>query len=274
MCGRYSNAAEFSEIRLVFHAASPKALGFLPRLNIAPTFEAGWEVPIVQRGPKGEPELELARFWFIPPGFRRALSELPSTFNARSETVFEKVTFKRAAEESRCLVPATGWREFQSRQPYHFVPTSKAHLASQELFAFAGVASTWHAPDGSKVRSFAILTTEPTPPANEIHDRMPLVLPVHLYEEWLSGPGGKETLENARAEAKTLTLSIFPTDRAANNPKYEGPLAIRPFTSQVTPTKDPKKSKPRLARARAEADLLEVEQLGLFGEPKTLGSRH
>jgi putative SOS response-associated peptidase YedK len=227
----------------------------------------------VRRNADGEPELDLARFWFIPPGFQGAFSALPSTFNARAETVFDKPTFRRAARVSRCLVPATGWREFQSRQPYHFVPTSPSHLASPTLFAFAGLSSTWQAPDGSQVRSFAILTTEPTPPAKAIHNRMPLVLPVHLFDEWLSESDGRQTLAAAEAEAQSLTLNIFPTDPAANSTKYEGPLAVQPCRAEdMHPGKAPK-SGSRRERPKAVSAALGSEQLGLFGEPAALGSK-
>jgi putative SOS response-associated peptidase YedK len=226
MCGRYSNAASFSEIQLAFRTTFG-ALDFAPRLNIAPTFQRGWEVPIVIAGPSEGRELRLARFWFIPEYWKKPLSGLASTFNARSETLFQKPYFKDAARHHRCLVPATGWREFVEGQPYHFVPTTPQHLVGQPLFAFAGIHSRWTGPDGEETDSFAIVTCEPTPIANEIHDRMPLVLPTALYQDWLSGDNGEALLESALSEAEKLTLRIYASDRAANDSRYEGPLATR-----------------------------------------------
>jgi putative SOS response-associated peptidase YedK len=269
MCGRYSNAAEFSEIQLVFRAFGSGA--FSPRLNIAPTFQPGWEAPIVTINAESEREVRLARFWFIPENWRRPLSELPKAFNARVETLLQKTYFKKAAEQRRCLVPATGWREFRAGDPYHFVPTSPHHLTSETLFAFAGVHSVWAGPNGEIVDSFAILTCDPTPEAARVHHRMPLLLPSNLYDEWLVGTNAGDVLSSALSESQHLTLRVYASDRAANDARYEGPLAVAPRKS--TEVMNPKKASVRTSDGTSTATEPTSEQLTLFDANAPLGSK-
>jgi len=256
VCGRYSNALEFSHIRLVFEARGSTSLQFEPRLNIAPSFRAGHEVPIVIAQPRAAREVHLARFWFVPEHWRKPLEALPPTFNARAETVFEKPLFRGASSSGRCLVPATGWREFRDKQPYHFVPTTPGFLAAPNAFAFAAISNEHLAADGSSFRSFAILTREPTAEAALIHERMPLLVPPHLYQEWLSSTSGEEVLAEAMAAADGLELSYFPSDPSANSPRYEGPLAVspRPHAELIAaPKAKPDVQSPQLALFAADA---------------------
>lgn len=226
MCGRYSNRAEFSEIRLAFRVERVVASReYQATYNISPSYGAGFEQPIVVRGGDGIPELRLARWWFIPSFWKKPLKELPTAFNARAEDLTSKAFWKQAFRQQRCLVPATGWREFRalekkSKQPYHF------HLQG-ELFAFAGIWSTWHAPTGEAVDSFAILTTEANAIAKSIHSRMPVVLPKTSYDGWLdANRDPTPILNDAIAASADLGIEIYPSNPVANKSGFEGVEAI------------------------------------------------
>jgi putative SOS response-associated peptidase YedK len=124
-------------------------------------------------------------------------------------------------------VPATGWREFRpsgagakTKQPYHF------HLQG-ELFAFAGIWSTWRAPTGEAVDSFAILTTEANAIAKAVHSRMPVVLPKTSYDAWLDGNRDPAPILNEALAAGTdLGIEIYPSNPVANKSGFEGVEAI------------------------------------------------
>jgi putative SOS response-associated peptidase YedK len=173
----------------------------------------------------------------FPPGFKKPLNELPTSFNARAEEIATKPFWRGAFRGSRCLIPATGWREFSGtaghKQPYHF------HLG-RKLFAFAGVSAEWTSADGEIVDSYAIVTTAANDTVAEIHDRMPLVLPAASYSAWLDpGVDPVPVLEEACRENVTLPLDVYASDPIANSGRYEGPLAIAPLSAAVTVAKPP-----------------------------------
>jgi putative SOS response-associated peptidase YedK len=227
MCGRFSNSASFSEIQI---ALKVEQLEFFrdwrPTFNICPTYSAGYEQLIVTKTREGKRAIRLGRWWMIPWFWKKPLKSLPTSFNARSDEIQTKPFWRDAFRSSRCLVPATGWREFAGKrgkkQPHHF------HFGHQ-LFAFAGLWSTWIAATGEVVDSFAIVTTEPSKEASKIHDRMPLVLPAECYDDWLGAEDPMPTLNMARAVSLTLPLEIYASDPIGNGSSYEGPEVIAPF---------------------------------------------
>jgi len=244
MCGRYSlSSVEFSEIQLQFQldgvldgsgqaSASPATSGSArlggiePRYNIAPTWSPGYEPPIVLENSSGQRELALARWWLIPANWKRPLKMLPTTFNARAEELGSKRSWSKSFDARRCLVPATGWREFTGptghRQPHHF------HYA-QTLFAFAGIWDEWSSPEGDAVRSFAIVTVPANDAVAPVHDRMPLYVSPDLYATWLDpGTPGSSALISVRA-APAPELSSYETDPAGNDVRQEGPGVIAPL---------------------------------------------
>jgi putative SOS response-associated peptidase YedK len=244
MCGRYSLATgEFSEIQLEFQvevgpvagsaiAGSAIAGGAVleappiePRYNIAPTWTPGHEPPIVLQNTSGERELALARWWLIPASWKRPLKMLPTAFNARAEELAQKRFWAKSFDARRCLVPATGWREFTGpagqRQPHHF------HYA-QRLFAFAGIWDEWMSPDGDAVRSFAIVTVPANDAVAKVHDRMPLFVSPRVYATWLDpSTPGPQALEGVRA-AVAPELSSYEADPSGNDVRKEGPEVIAP----------------------------------------------
>jgi putative SOS response-associated peptidase YedK len=50
------------------------------------------------------------------------------------------------------------------------------HLKSKEPFAFAGLWDVWRKPDGKRVESFTIITTEPNELVRPVHNRLPVIL--------------------------------------------------------------------------------------------------
>jgi len=65
------------------------------------------------------------------------------------------------------LIPADAFiewrREGKDKQPYLI------RLKGGGLFAFAGLWSTWHSPEGEEVDSYTIMTTEPNALLADIH---------------------------------------------------------------------------------------------------------
>lgn len=134
-----------------------------------------------------------ARFGLIP-HFAKNPNEGDKHFNARSETVHERPLFRTAFERRRCLVPVSAFFEWQRlgkrSQRYTFRPRSAPFLA------LAGIWSTFRTPDGQKIGSFAILTTEPSALVAPIHDRMPVVLSEAAQDVWLSADADALSLRN------------------------------------------------------------------------------
>ena len=65
------------------------------------------------------------RWGLIPSWWSKPLKEMKvATFNARAETVADKPMFRDAFRRTRCLIPASGYYEWQDtpdgKQPYYF----------------------------------------------------------------------------------------------------------------------------------------------------------
>ncbi len=136
MCGRISLSTPARVVAEHFELAEAPELA--PRWNVAP----GQPVAIVRVRPSsGERALELRRWGLVPPWSKDA-SGGARLVNARVETAAELPAFRRAFRERRCLVPADGFYEWQTRgrrfrQPYRVQP------AGRGLCAIAGIYERW-----------------------------------------------------------------------------------------------------------------------------------
>jgi putative SOS response-associated peptidase YedK len=178
MCGRYllARSAERLQRALRLAGAMPN---FPPSWNIAPTQDA----PVVRRHPEsGERRLDLLR-WGLVPHWAKDASGGARLMNARAEGIADKPSFRDAFARRRCLVPADGfyeWRaEGKGKQPYAVA------MREGEPMVFAGLWEGWKQPDGSWLRSYAIVTTEANPRQALVHPRMPVILPPEAWPAWL-----------------------------------------------------------------------------------------
>jgi putative SOS response-associated peptidase YedK len=195
------------------------------RYNIGPTMT----VPIVY-APAGEWVGEVARWGLIPTWWKK---QAPPTlsFNARSEEAADKPMWRRNLRSARCLMPATGWYEWNeqeqvrtvsgrtSNQPYFF------YCPGEGVVSIAGLWSVWRAPNGSEILSCALLTREAAGGAAAVHHRMPVVLSRDLYAPWLSpqttGPDVKAIILASRTD-----MEAYPVSTKVNNTRNESPDLI------------------------------------------------
>jgi putative SOS response-associated peptidase YedK len=179
VCGRYSLTRRQAEIIERFGveqmAASPN--NDAERYNVAPT----QDIPVVFLL---DEKRTLAEFrWGLIPYWTKDPKKSKPMINARSESVAEKAFFKGCLERRRCLIPASGFYEWQ-KTPAGKIPMN-IHLEDQKLFAFAGLWDQWKSPDGSIIRSCTILTTSANALVAGIHDRMPVILEPQSEALWL-----------------------------------------------------------------------------------------
>ena len=182
MCSRYFLDADGNIIAYTFQV--PVHERIRKRFNIAPTQEA----PVVRAAEGGAREVAMLR-WGLVPFWAKDLKIGSQMINARAETLAEKPAFRNAVKQRRCIVPATGFFEWQGE------PGKKqAHaitVPGRALFAFAGLWESWKPKEGDPVETFTIVTTDANPVIAAIHDRMPVILPVDAYDDWLTGPVDK-----------------------------------------------------------------------------------
>ncbi|MDQ6658536.1 MAG: SOS response-associated peptidase [Actinomycetota bacterium] len=195
-----------------------------PRYNIAPTDL----VAVVRVRPERDSR-PAGRFvgearWGLVPSWAKDLSVGSKMFNARAESVPDKSAFRAAFDRRRCLVPATGYYEWQKvgkdskgkllKQPYFITP------ADGSVMAFAGLWEFWRSPAGDPVISTTIITTPAPGPMAQIHDRMPLVLPASEWAPWLdpsvSGGAVRPLLLPPAAEL-IAALELRPVGQAVGN---------------------------------------------------------
>ncbi len=197
-----------------------------PRYNRAPT-DPGWVLvaaPELVAG--GGAEAREMRWGLIPSWARDSRLGL-STINARVETACSKPTFRHAWRHHRCLVPASGYYEWQtladgkSKQPY-FV-----HAADAPVLMFAGLWDRWRAPDGHVVDSYSIVTQPARGATIDLHDRMPLVLPRERLHDWLYCDA-QQAVALAQA-VEPPPLAFHPVGKAVGNVRNQGPSLIAPL---------------------------------------------
>ena len=134
MCGRYTLAAPVNKLIEQFDI-DEYPTSITASYNIAPTQEVAAVIAEEEKR-----KLQMLRWGLIP-----AWADNPSIgnrmINARSETVAEKPSFRKAFKDHRYLILTDGFYEWQKtpdgKQPYYI------HMKDGSPFAFAGLWERW-----------------------------------------------------------------------------------------------------------------------------------
>ena len=213
MCGRFTTKITWAEIVALYRLtmeAPPHNMP--PRYNVCPTNPVD-----VVRECDGRREFVQMRWGLVPRWWNKTLKDARvATFNARAETVETKPFFREAFRRNRCLIPMSGYFEWQDtaagKQPYYFTARD-----GSPILTAAGLWDSWKNPGtGQPLLSATMLITEPNGFVTTVHDRMPVLLTEKQFEPWLSGEAGAEYL---RPAGNDMLLQMWPVSKRVNSSK-------------------------------------------------------
>ena len=219
MCGRISTANLLADdISAMFRISTIPF--FFKSYNVAPT------LPISAiREQNNIRSLDTLRWGFIP-HWAKDKNIKASSFNARVETLTQKAFFRDSIRTKRCIIPATGFYEWQKqgkkKQPYY------CYRVDQKPLALAGLWDVWaDKVTGETIESCTIVTVPAIRRMAEIHERMPAVLEVAFFDTWLD-PGFKEThlLQDILRTPKEDVLEMYPVSSYVNSSRHDGDQCI------------------------------------------------
>lgn len=170
--------------------------------------------------------------WGLLPRWAKDPSVSNRLFNARSETVAEKPSFRAAFKKRPCIIPVDGFYEWDHRpgrekQPHFFT------RVDAEPLLLAGLYESWHDPvtpdDAPWIQTCTVITTTPNEDMDEIHDRMPVIVGIGDVDDWLDvSDAGPTERSHLLRPAPTGTLRHFGVDAAVGSVRNDGPELIAP----------------------------------------------
>ena len=230
MCGRYALRITLPELAQILGIATPKALHWQPRYNIAPTEQ----VPFLRAGPDNAVQITQGR-WGLVPSWSRGPDSRYAMFNARLEGITDKPAYRTPIRRRRCAIPADGWYEWQSvngaKQPYLL------HTANHGPVLLAGIWDRWRGQDGEALDSCAIVTTAASAAPQTVHTRMPVMLANAQLRHWLDpmqvDAGRALALLDPEADAKAIVATAV--GRYVNNARNQGPQCVAALAGENDP---------------------------------------
>lgn len=226
MCGRYVLKADRSEVMTAFEVS--ECPEFDARYNVAPL----QFMPVIRQRPTGQRVAHLLR-WGLIPSWSKDDRIATKLINARSETLAEKPSFRSAYKSRRCIVPASGFYEWQQlpegKQPYFI------HHAGGELLGFAGLWERWNPVGGEPLDTFTIVTTQAVDDLGMIHERMPVILHPDDYGIWLYRETPLDLVQQVLSVPKAIPIKASPVSKAVGSINNEGAELIRPLDTDGQP---------------------------------------
>lgn len=256
MCGRI-NVSDHDGIRALLEMMGmPVWPVSPPRFNVPPMAS----IDVVTM-PEGAATLELQSMRWGFANRAQSTSRAP-LFNARSETVFSKPTFRTSALKQRAVVVVNGYYEWQRhdsgiKQAYHINsatqtglflaaifqpmrnlparvvnngPTGEKPTAQQLSFELDEEQPTdpqQSAPDNRQdlTHEVCVLTTAAISPIDSFHHRMPVILSGENAARWITQ--GDESVLNSLIQDESRTeLNIIQVSDHVNSVANDGPDCV------------------------------------------------
>jgi putative SOS response-associated peptidase YedK len=218
MCGRFTFQPTedfYQRFQIVNRLDS-----LVARYNIAP----GQMVPvIISQNPR---QVVLMR-WGLIPHWAKDAKTAYKMINARVETLAQRPAFRSLLAANRCLVPASGYYEWQGqgrdKTPYYI------HSRAAGFIAFAGLYDVWIRPDAEELYTCTIITKDADEFMAHLHNRVPVILERDLEDAWLDTEitSARQVLDILQSSAG-VALDAYPVSRMVNKPSMDSKLLIQP----------------------------------------------
>ncbi|KAK4440968.1 Abasic site processing protein HMCES [Sesamum alatum] len=198
---------------------------YRPSYNVAP----GFNVPVVRRDEEGDSDGVVLHCmkWGLIPSFTKKNEKIDhfKMFNARSESIREKASFRRLLPKNRCLVSFEGFYEWKKdgskKQPYYI------HFKDGRPLVFAGLFDSWRSSEGEILYSFTIITTSSSSSLEWLHDRMPVILGnKESTDSWLND-APLSNLDKILKPYEGTDLAWYPVTTAIGKLSFDGPECIK-----------------------------------------------
>ncbi|WP_315795462.1 SOS response-associated peptidase [Paenibacillus sp. BIC5C1] len=209
MCGRFTITDPIEEIMDRYYASIAEGFEYKPNYNAAPM----QFIPTII-GSKDGNRLGSLR-WGLVPNWAKDEKIGNKMINARVETLTEKPAFKRLISSKRCIIPCSGFYEWKKdgsiKQPMRIL------MKDDSIFSLAGLYDTWIDPEGNKLSTCTIITTEPNRLMTDIHDRMPVILRPQDEADWLNKESDKESVLRLLSPYEADEMIAYKVDSAVGN---------------------------------------------------------
>jgi putative SOS response-associated peptidase YedK len=231
MCGRYVLKREDLEAMLKeFGIRSLEE--FHSRYNISPSTI----VPAVRARADGEREA-VGLKWGLVPSWADDAAMGARLANARAEGIERKPAFRHAFRRKRCVVPATGFYEWQTigrtKQPWFFA------RADGRPLLLAGLWESWRGREGTVLETCSLITTAPNELVQPLHDRMPVILSRADADLWLdprvTDPEPLAPLLRACPAGEMKAVAVNPR---VNSVAHDGPECLEPAPAESSPARN------------------------------------
>lgn len=178
MCSRFSVATPKDQLKVRFRLDALPADFF--NEDIRPTNFA----PVI-RVVEGQ-RLALPARWGLIPSWAKDHGIAQHTFNARSETLAEKPSFRAAFKKRRCIIPTDAFYEWRAIPGERRKQRLRFEASDGSPLALAGLWEHWKRPEtGELLETFTIITTAANDFMAPIHDRMPVIISDADMDIWI-----------------------------------------------------------------------------------------
>ncbi|MBT5956142.1 MAG: SOS response-associated peptidase [Candidatus Marinimicrobia bacterium] len=186
MCFNISIVSSIDAIEQQFNAEFHIDFSFESKKHISAFTNP--KIPVIT---SKDPNMIQPFYWGLIPHWVKDVQKADSirrmTYNAKSETVHKKPSFRDSIKNKKCLIIADGFYEWQSTSSgkiCHYIQST-----NDDIFAFAGIWSEWvNQTTGELLHSTSILTQPANTMMAEIHNikkRQPVILEGNRQYEWL-----------------------------------------------------------------------------------------
>ena len=171
----------------------------LRNFNVAPTHV----VPVL-RVVGAEVIVDVMR-WGLIPVWAKDASIGAKMINARSETITEKPSFKSLVPGHRCIIPMTGFYEWNRENPKAKIPYFVTRQDGRMMLG-AGIWSD--SPIVDEARTFSLITRDSVDDLSAVHDRSPVELNAEDAVEWMSAAQAPLELFAPQNQPRFATLKV------------------------------------------------------------------
>lgn len=180
MCGRFFLDVEFDEVLKHYFGI----IGDYPVMEYEPReiFPSN-DIPVIHRGREVERTIHLMKWGFAPSFMNKLL------INARSETIAEKRLFREAFIRRRCLVPASGYYEWENvlGDDEKITKVKRSiKVPERKIISMAGIYDRFEDKNGNPFWAVSILTKASNDQVKGVHDRMPVILDKEMERAWIA----------------------------------------------------------------------------------------